>query len=135
MKIASIYACLAFLLEPVCNCLKATDGEYQSLNGALYSHRKSSWLNTVCFIYVTCLCVLAPEIWYQMATNKCVILFYTLLLKLKLVSHFLSNRHEFFTQANLIVLLKKSGFQFLISILNVELYGIKLWDCVPQQTH
>jgi len=45
---------------------------------------------------------------------------YTLLLKLKLVSHFLSNRNEIFTQATLIVLLEKSNFQFLISTLGVE---------------
>ena len=56
-----------------------------------------------------------------MATNKYVLLFYTLLLKLKLVSHFLSNRHEIFTQATLIVLLKKKNdFQFLISTLGLN---------------
>jgi len=70
---------------------------------------------------VTCLCILAPENLVSMATSKCILLFYTLLLKLKLVSHFLSNRHEIFTQATLIALLKKSGFQFLISILDVEM--------------
>ena len=64
--------------------------------------------------YVTHLCILAPENLVSMATNKCVLLFYTLLLKLKLFSHFLSNRHEIFTQATLIVLLKKSRFQFFI---------------------
>ena len=55
--------------------------------------------------YVICLCILAPENLVSIATNKCVLLFYTLLLKLKLVSHFLSNRHEIFTQATFIVLL------------------------------
>ena len=112
------------------------------IKGALYSYRKS-WLNTVCFNYynhliymwLNCLCILAPENLVSMAKNKFVLLFYTLLLKLKLVSHFLSNRHEIFTQATLIILLKKSGFQFLISSLGAELCGIKLWDFVPQRTH
>ena len=85
--------------------------------------------------YMTCLCILAPENLVSMSTNKCVLPFYTLLLKLKLVSYFLSSRHEIFTEATLIVLLKKSSLQFLISTLGVELCGIKLWDCVPQRTH
>ena len=97
--------------------------------GALYSYRKS-WLNTIINKYVTYLRILAPENLVSMATNKFILLFYTLLLKLKLFSHFLFN-----TQATLIALLKKSGFQFLISTLGVELCGIKLWDCVPQRTH
>ena len=72
------------------------------------------------------------KIWYpwQQTNMSC-----SLLLELKLVSHFLANRYEFFTQATLIILLKKSGFQFLVSTLGVELCGIKLWDCVPQRTH
>jgi len=52
---------------------------------------------------------------------------FTLLLKLKLVSHILSNRHEIYTQTTLIILLKKDQM--------FELYGVKLWDCKPQQTH
>ena len=43
---------------------------------------------------------LASEKLVSMATNKCVLLLYTLLLKLKLLSHFLSNRHKIFTQAS-----------------------------------
>ena len=81
------------------------------VKGALYSYRKS-WLNTVCFNYyshVTHLYILEPENLVSIATNKCILLFYTLLHKLKLVSHFLSNRHEIFTQATLTVLLKKRG--------------------------
>ena len=69
-----------------------------------------------------------------MATNRCVLLFYTVLLKLKLVSHLLSNRHEIFTKASLIILLKKSGFHFWISTSDVELCGDKLWNCEPQLT-
>jgi len=70
-----------------------------------------------------------------MATNGHILLFYILLHKLKLVSHFLSNRHKIFTQATLIVLLKKSGFDFWISISDAELVKIKLWDCEPQGAH
>jgi len=78
---------------------------------------------------LTCLCILAPENMVSMATNRCVLLFYTILLKLKLVTHLLSNRHEIFTKASLIILLKKSGFQFWITTSGVELYKDKLWNC------
>ena len=60
-----------------------------------------------------------------MATRKLVMLFYTLLLKLKLDSHCLSNKHETFTQTTLIVLLKKRGFHFWISTSDDELCGDK----------
>ena len=77
---------------------------------------------------MTCLCILAPENLVSMITNKSTFLFYTLLLKLKLVCYFLSNRHKIFTQlqATLIVLLKKSGFQFSISTSDVKMCEIKL---------
>ena len=69
-----------------------------------------------------------------MATNRCVLLFYTILLKLKLVSHLLSNRHEIFTKASLIILLKKSGFHIWITTSGVELRGDNLWNCKLQWT-
>ena len=75
---------------------------------------------------MTCLCFLAPENLASMAKNRCVLLFYTVLFKLKLVSHLLSNRHEIFTTASLIILLKKSGFHFWISTSDVGLCGGKV---------
>ena len=74
-----------------------------------------------------CLCILAPINLVSMATNKHTLLFYFLILKLKLVSHFLSNRHEMFTQATLIVLLKKKrvlifGYQLqMLSFVEINL--------------
>jgi len=75
---------------------------------------------------VTCLCILAPENLLYMATNRCVSLFYTLLLKLKLVGHFTFNMPEIFTKASFIILLKTSGFHFWISTPDVELCGGKV---------
>ena len=77
---------------------------------------------------MTCLCISnsAAENLVSMATNICVLLFYTILLELKLVGHLLSNRHEIFMKASLIILLKKSGFHFWISTLDVELCGVKV---------
>jgi len=75
---------------------------------------------------VTCLCISAAENLVSMATNICFFLFYTVLLELKLVSHLLSNRHEIFMKASLIILLKKSGFLLWISTSDVELCGVRV---------
>ena len=49
-----------------------------------------------------------------------------ILLKLKLVSHILSNRHKILPKVHtLVVLLKKRGFDFWISTSDVELCGDK----------
>ena len=60
----------------------------------------------------------------SMATNNCLLSFYTLSLKMKLVCHLLFNGHDFFSQASLVILLKKRVFQFLIATPGVEL----CWD-------
>ena len=55
-----------------------------------------------------------------MATNNCLLSFYTLSLKLKLVCHLLFNGHEIFSQASLVILLQKRVFQFLIATSGVN---------------
>jgi len=43
------------------------------------------------------LCNLSPVYWVSMAIKMCILLFYTLSLKLELVRHLVFNRHEIFT--------------------------------------
>ena len=103
-------------------------------------HRRS-WLNKVVSINYSHLinlwlvyAFLAPENMVSMATNRCILLFYFILLKFKPVSHLLSNRHEISTKASLIILIKKSGFHFWITTSGVELCGDRLLNCKLQWT-
>jgi len=52
-----------------------------------------------------------------MTENMCILLLYTLSLKLKLDRHLVFNRHEIFTLA---ILLRKRGFHFGIALSGVE---------------
>jgi len=51
-----------------------------------------------------------------MATNMHILLLYTLSLKLELVCHLVFNRHETFTYATSIILLRKRVFNFGIAL-------------------
>ena len=91
------------------------------IQGVLYTSQRS-WLNTVCFKYysqsVTCIIMHISTCKIGIhSKNKCVLLFYTLLLKLKL---FLSNRRENSTLAPLLILLLKrhSIFGYHLQMLN-----------------
>ena len=57
-----------------------------------------------------------------MAINRYVLLFYTVLLKLKLVSHLLSNRNKIFTKTSLIILLK--------TVVSIFGYQLQMLSCV-----
>jgi len=62
--------------------------------------------------------------------------FYTLSLKLKLVSHLLFNGHEIFTKATIVILLQNRVFHFWIATSGFEQYGDKtnvFRDC--QENH
>ena len=63
----------------------------------------------------------------SMATDICVLLFYTGLLELKLVSYLLSNRHEIFMKASLIILFKKSSFHFGYQLRMLSCVELKLF--------
>jgi len=52
-------------------------------------------------------CILAPVNWVSMVTNMRILLLYTLSLKLELVCHLVFNRHEIFTKATSVILLRK----------------------------
>jgi len=55
-----------------------------------------------------------------MATNMCILLLYTLLLKLKLFCHLEFNRDEIFSQVTLVILLRKRVFHFDIALSGVQ---------------
>ena len=89
---------------------------------AKHSLVKNSWSLSY---FVSFKFVLAPANKVSMATNNCLLSFYNLSLKFKLVCHLLFNEHEIFSQASLVILLQKRVFQFLIATSGFELCGDK----------